>query len=66
LPFDQQYDTTVIEPERGESFVATVDEAEALGFRRAWRCESFVATVDEAEALGLRRAWRWKAAAGVG
>jgi hypothetical protein len=37
LPFDQQYDTTVIEPERGERFVATVAEAEALGFRRAWR-----------------------------
>jgi hypothetical protein len=36
LPFDQQYDTTVIEPERGESYVSTVAEAEALGFRRAW------------------------------
>jgi hypothetical protein len=37
LPFDQQYDTTVIEPDRGEAYVATVAEAEALGFRRAWR-----------------------------
>jgi hypothetical protein len=37
LPFDQQYDTTVIEPERGERFVATIAEAEQLGFRRAWR-----------------------------
>jgi Restriction endonuclease len=37
LPFDQQYDATVIEPERGERFVATVAEAEQLGFRRAWR-----------------------------
>ncbi len=37
LPFDQQYDSTLIEPERGECFVATVAEAEALGFRRAWR-----------------------------
>ena len=37
LPFDQQYDTTIIEPEKGERWVATVAEAEALGFRRAWR-----------------------------
>ncbi|HUX00928.1 MAG: restriction endonuclease [Phycisphaerae bacterium] len=37
LPFDQQYDTTQIEPNRGECYVETVAEAEALGFRRAWR-----------------------------
>ena len=37
LPFDQQYDTTLIEPDKGERWVATVAEAEALGFRRAWR-----------------------------
>jgi hypothetical protein len=37
LPFDQQYDTTVIEPARGELYAATVAEAEELGFRRAWR-----------------------------
>lgn len=37
LPFDQQYDTTVIEPDRGELYAATVAEAEELGFRRAWR-----------------------------
>jgi hypothetical protein len=37
LPFDQQYDTTVVEPRRGEYYVATATEAEALGFRRAWR-----------------------------
>jgi hypothetical protein len=37
LPFDQQYDTTLIEPEKGEHWVATVAEAEELGFRRAWR-----------------------------
>ena len=37
LPFDQQYDSTVIEPARGECFIATTAEAEALGFRRAWR-----------------------------
>ena len=37
LPFDQQYDSTVVEPHRGEHYVATVAEAEAQGFRRAWR-----------------------------
>ncbi|MGB7160161.1 MAG: restriction endonuclease [Tepidisphaeraceae bacterium] len=37
LPFDQQYDRTVIEPSKGERWVATVVDAEALGFRRAWR-----------------------------
>jgi hypothetical protein len=37
LPFDQQYDTTIVTPERGEVWVATAAEAEALGFRRAWR-----------------------------
>ena len=37
LPFDQQYDTTVIESARGECYVATAGEAEQLGFRRAWR-----------------------------
>lgn len=37
LPFDQQYDTTTIEPERDERYATTVAEAEAAGFRRAWR-----------------------------
>ena len=37
LPFDQQYDSTVVEPVRGECYVATAHEAEELGFRRAWR-----------------------------
>lgn len=37
LPFDQQYDSTVIEPHRGERYAFTVVEAEGLGFRRAWR-----------------------------
>lgn len=37
LPMDQQYDKTVIEPERGECYATTVAEAEELGFRRAWR-----------------------------
>ncbi|MFC1848112.1 hypothetical protein ACFLXV_02220 [Chloroflexota bacterium] len=37
LPFDQQYDTIVIEEERLERFVETVAEAESLGFRHAYR-----------------------------
>jgi hypothetical protein len=40
LPFDQQYDATLVELERGERWVSTVAEAEALGFRRAWRWRS--------------------------
>lgn len=36
LPFDQQYDRTKI-VKQGERYVATVAEAEALGFRRAYR-----------------------------
>ncbi len=37
LPFDQQYDKTLIEEERNECYVEMVKEAEALGFRRAFR-----------------------------
>lgn len=37
LPFDQQYDTTLIEDERNECYVWTVAEAEKLGYRRAFR-----------------------------
>jgi hypothetical protein len=37
LPFDQQYDRTIIEAERNECYVETVDEAEKSGFRRAFR-----------------------------
>ncbi len=37
LPFDQQYDKTLIEEERNECYAETVREAEALGFRRAFR-----------------------------
>jgi hypothetical protein len=37
LPFDQQYDSTKIEPERGELYVSTEVQAEELQFRRAWR-----------------------------
>lgn len=37
LPFDQQYDNTIVHRERGELWAATVAEAEASGFRRAYR-----------------------------
>ncbi|HQE95306.1 MAG TPA: restriction endonuclease [Candidatus Marinimicrobia bacterium] len=37
LPFDQQYDSTIIEEEKNECYVETVKEAENLGYRRAWR-----------------------------
>lgn len=37
LPFDQQYDRTLIEEERNERYVETVKEADELGFRRAFR-----------------------------
>jgi hypothetical protein len=36
LPFDQQYDRTLIEY-KDECYVETVAEAEKLGFRRAFR-----------------------------
>jgi hypothetical protein len=37
LPFDQQYDTTRIDENKGECYVRTAAEAEELGFRRARR-----------------------------
>lgn len=37
LPFDQQYDRIKIESRKGERYVATVAEAERLGFRRVYR-----------------------------
>jgi len=37
LPFDQQYDRAQIGAVEGETWVSTVADAEALGFRRAWR-----------------------------
>lgn len=37
LPFDQQYDRTLVEEERNECYIETVAEAESLGFRRAFR-----------------------------
>lgn len=43
LPMDQQYDTTKIDEERRECYVATVAEAESLGFRRAWRWHGMTA-----------------------
>ena len=37
LPFDQQYDTTVISKKDGELYAFTVKEAEEKGFRRAYK-----------------------------
>ncbi len=37
LPFDQQYNRTIIEPHRGEFYASTVKEAIDAGFRRARR-----------------------------
>lgn len=37
LPFDQQYDKTIVELNREEFYANTVAEAESKGFRRAWR-----------------------------
>ena len=37
LPFDQQYDKTIVELDRNEKYLRTVYEAEMQGFRRAWR-----------------------------
>ena len=37
LPFDQQYNRTVITPKDGEFYALTVAEAEEKGFRRAFR-----------------------------
>lgn len=40
LPFDQQYDRVIINPSDGDCYVSTVQEAEAKGFRHAWRWHS--------------------------
>lgn len=37
LPFDQQYHTTQIIPQKGEFYAWSVKEAEDKGYRRAWR-----------------------------
>lgn len=37
LPFDQQYDRVIVDTARGEFFASTVSDAEAAGFRRAFR-----------------------------
>ena len=37
LPFDQQYDNTIIETDDGEFYALTIDEAESKGYRRAYR-----------------------------
>lgn len=39
LPFDQQYDTILVEDERLERYVKTISEAENRGFRHAFRWE---------------------------
>jgi hypothetical protein len=46
LPFDQQYDSTLVEEERNERYVGTVREAEELGFRRAFRWRGNEAEVE--------------------
>lgn len=37
LPFDQQYDRVIIDPNDGDFYASTVQEAESKGFRHAWR-----------------------------
>ena len=37
LPFDQQYDKTIINEQKGECWATTVKEAETAGFRRAYK-----------------------------
>jgi hypothetical protein len=44
LPFDQQYDTTMITRATGEGGAETGAEAEAASFRRAWRWRGTVAS----------------------
>lgn len=40
LPFDQQYDRVMVEPDDGDCYASTVQEAESKGFRHAWRWHS--------------------------
>lgn len=40
LPFDQQYDRVMVEPDGGDCYASTVQEAESKGFRHAWRWHS--------------------------
>ena len=56
LPFDQQYDTTVVETTRGELYAATCGEAEAAGFRRAWRWRGETSYVGLSVDLGVTSA----------
>jgi hypothetical protein len=37
LPFDQMYDSTLVQKERREFYARSVHEAEEAGFRRAFR-----------------------------
>lgn len=46
LPFDQQYDNILVEEERLECYVETVEEAEALGFRHAYRWKGKVPAIE--------------------
>lgn len=47
LPFDQQYDRTVIGNQPGECYVKTTREAEDLGFRRAWKFNPHTRVTDQ-------------------
>lgn len=40
LPFDQQYDRVMVEPDDGDCYASTVQEAESKGFRHAWKWHS--------------------------
>lgn len=40
LPFDQQYDRVMVNPDDGDFYVSTVKEAEEKGFRHAWKWHS--------------------------
>jgi len=55
LPFDQQYDRTLIEEERLERYVSTVAKAERLGFRRARRWLGGDEEAGEAQSSNRRR-----------
>ena len=37
LPMDQHYDNFEVKPEREDCYVMTVQEAEEIGCRRAWK-----------------------------
>ena len=45
LPFDQQYDTTVLDLDKNEFYARDVSEAEKAGFRRAWKWHEKLGTL---------------------